>query len=64
MYLPDAMYRSDGHTLPHASCALSLCFVFPIWKWGANMEKKRGKFIYEQLAKVSKLYYFINFSFW
>ena len=25
--------------LQHASCALSLCFVFPIWKWGAKISR-------------------------
>ena len=54
MNLPDAMYRSDGHTLQHASCALSLRFVFPIWKWGAKIPKKRGIFVMGNLRKFRK----------
>ena len=33
-----AMYK--WRSLQHASCALSLRFVFPVWKWGATMPQK------------------------
>ena len=29
--------------LQHASCALPLHFVFPVWKWGAKMPQKMQK---------------------
>ena len=31
------------HSMQHAACALSLRFVFPVWKWGAKMSKIYGK---------------------
>ena len=31
--------------LQHASCVLSLRFVFPLWKWGARMSQKSSKLI-------------------
>ena len=43
--------KFNGHTLQHASCALSPGFAFPAWKWNAKMFQKRGKFIYGQLAE-------------
>ena len=34
-----------SNPLQHASCVLSLRFVFPVWKWGARMSQKSGKLI-------------------
>ena len=44
-----------------ASSALSLRVLFPVWKWSAKI---RQKIHIEQLSKVSKNFYFINFPFW
>ena len=32
---------SKWRPLQHASCTLPIRFVFPVWKWGAKMPKKK-----------------------
>ena len=40
--------------LQHASCALPLRFVFPVWKWGAKMPKNTANLFVNNLRTFRK----------